>query len=423
MTLCTARGNIGVGIIKKRSVFMEKLKTPKQINSLALLLAVTYMISYITRINFGGVVSEMATATGFTKSMLSMSLTGSFITYGTGQILCGIMGDRISPKKMITIGLVMTICMNCLIPLCQNPWQMLGVWCVNGFAQAFMWPPIVRMMTALLEADDYKRTVAKVSWGSSVGTILIYLISPVVIMTVGWKGVFFGAAALGALMLILWNWKAVDIQPTGSKKVAAPKGSNKILFTPVVLCIMIPIVLQGMLRDGITTWMPTFIAESFHLGNEISILTGVLLPVFSIGCFQFTTWLYRKKIQNPLAASALLFGVGGVAALALFFLSQESAAASVVLSATLTGAMHGVNLLLICMVPQCFEKYGNISTVSGVLNACTYIGSALSTYGIAALSEIIGWQNTIFVWFCITVAGALLCLLCVKPWKKKFMND
>lgn len=399
-----------------------KLSTKREINALALLLAVTYMISYITRINFGAVVSEMTVATGFSKKMLSMSLTGSFITYGTGQILCGVLGDRISPKKMITIGLVMTVGMNCLIPVCQNPWQMLAVWCVNGFAQAFMWPPIVRMMSALLDADDYKRTVTKVSWGSSIGTILVYLLSPVAIMTVGWKGVFFCAAGLGAVMLVIWNLTARDIQPTGQKKVAAPKGSSKVLFTPLVLCIMLPIILQGMLRDGITTWMPTFISESFHLGNEISILTGVLLPIFSIACFQFTGWIYRKKITNPLLCASVMFGAGAVFAMLLYFCCGTSAVGSVLFSAALTGAMHGVNLLLICMLPQCFEKYGNISTVSGVLNACTYIGSAISTYGIAALSEVIGWSGTIFLWFVVAAAGGVICLLCVKPWKKKFMD-
>jgi OPA family glycerol-3-phosphate transporter-like MFS transporter len=185
---------------------------------------------------------------------------------------------------------------------------------------------------------------------------------------------------------------------------------------------MIPIVLQGMLRDGITTWMPSFIAESFHLGNEISILTGVLLPIFSIGCNQAAGWLYRKKISNPVTAAALLFCVGAIMALALYFCCNTSAAASVLMSATLTGCMHGVNLMLICMLPQCFERYGNISTVSGVLNACTYIGSALSTYGIAALSEVIGWQNTIFLWFCVAAADAAICLLCARPWQKKFMS-
>lgn len=233
---------------------MEKLETKRQVNGLVLLLALTYMISYITRVNFGAVVSEMAEVTGFSKSMLSMSLTGSFITYGTGQIICGIMGERISPKKMVTIGLLLTIGMNCLIPLCQDPYQMLAVWCVNGFAQAFMWPPMVRMMATLLSADDYKCAVGKVSWGSSVGTILIYLLSPLVIMTVGWKGVFFGAAALGAIMLVIWNRKAQELR-TAEKNVkqTAAKGSAKILFSPLVLCVMIPIVLQGMLRDGVTT--------------------------------------------------------------------------------------------------------------------------------------------------------------------------
>lgn len=399
---------------------MTKLTDKRQIGGLAVLLAAAYMISYMTRINFGAVVSEMELSTGISRSMLSMSLTGSFITYGLGQIICGILGDRISPKRMITIGLIMTISMNCLLPICQNPWQMLVVWCVNGFAQAFMWPPIVRMMTTLLEPDDYKRAVAKVSWGSSVGTILIYLLSPVVITTVGWRGVFFCAAGLGAVMLFIWNWKAIDVQPSGEKKAATPKGSAKILFAPVVLCAMIPIVLQGMLRDGITTWMPSYIAETYNLGSAISILTGVLLPIFGIICFQLATNLYRKWLKNPMLCAGVLFAAGAVCALALYFLADKSAVASVVLSAGITGFIHGVNLILICMLPPFFEKYGNISTVSGVLNACTYVGSAISTYGVAILSENIGWNSTIFLWFLVAAAGSVICLGCMKPWAKKF---
>ena len=108
---------------------MTKLKDRRQISSLTVLLAVSYMVSYMTRINFGAVVAEMELSTGISRGALSMSLTGSFITYGLGQIICGIMGDKISPKRMITIGLIMTVGMNCLLPICQNPWQMLVVWC------------------------------------------------------------------------------------------------------------------------------------------------------------------------------------------------------------------------------------------------------------------------------------------------------
>ena len=160
---------------------MEKIKNQKQINRLAFLFALTYMVSYITRINYGAVISEIESETGLSRSLLSMAVTGSFITYGIGQTVSGILGDRFSPKKLMSCGFFLSVLMNLLIPLCASPFHMLAVWCVNGFAQAFMWPPLVRLMSSLLFDEDYKKTVVKVSWGSSIGTMLLYLVSPLLI--------------------------------------------------------------------------------------------------------------------------------------------------------------------------------------------------------------------------------------------------
>ena len=104
----------------------SKLTNQKEIKKLTLLFMFTYMVSYITRTNYGAIISEMVQATSFTKSMLSMSLTGSFITYGLGQVISGVLGDKFSPKKLVSIGFVITVCMNLLIPLCTNPYQMLA---------------------------------------------------------------------------------------------------------------------------------------------------------------------------------------------------------------------------------------------------------------------------------------------------------
>jgi len=38
---------------------MERLQDRKQVNNLIVLFTLTYMISYITRINFGAIISEM----------------------------------------------------------------------------------------------------------------------------------------------------------------------------------------------------------------------------------------------------------------------------------------------------------------------------------------------------------------------------
>ncbi|MBR4954790.1 MAG: MFS transporter, partial [Clostridia bacterium] len=101
---------------------------------LTVLFTIMYMVSYITRINFGAVISEMVVQTGLSKAALGMSLTGSFVFYGAGQIVSGVCGDRISPKKLISWGFAATVLMNLLIPLCRSHYAMLAVWCVNGFA-------------------------------------------------------------------------------------------------------------------------------------------------------------------------------------------------------------------------------------------------------------------------------------------------
>ena len=398
---------------------MQLLTTKKEINMLALLMAAAYMVSYITRINYGAIISEIEKVTQISRPLLSMAVTGSFVTYGTGQIISGLCGDRFSPKKLISYGLIATVLMNLLIPLCTNPYQMLAVWCINGFAQSFMWPPMVRIMTMLLSDEDYKKVTVKVSWGSSVGTIAVYLISPVIISVFGWKGVFLFSALCGIIMTFVWNKALDDIHAEPKKAVAKSASSTRRLFSPLMICVMVAIILQGMLRDGVTTWMPSYISETYNLSNVISILTGVILPIFSILCFHVSSALYRKTFKNPMTCAGVIFGVGAIASLCLCLLSGTNAAISVFLSAVLTGSMHGVNLILICMVPAYFKKYGNISTVSGVLNSCTYIGSAISTYGIALISEKMGWGFTIMSWLIIAAAGTLICFANIKVWKRK----
>ncbi|MBQ7090138.1 MAG: MFS transporter, partial [Clostridia bacterium] len=374
---------------------MKKLQG-KQVSRLAMLFAMTYMVSYITRINYGAIIEELIETTGHSEALLSLAVTGSFITYGAGQIVSGIIGDRFQPKKLVALGLGVSVLMNLLIPICQNPYQMAAVWCVNGFAQSFLWPPMVRILTVLLNSDDYKRSSAKISWGSSIGTIVVYLMAPLLITTLGWKSVFFVSAAFGVLMIFIWNRFSYEIprKQAVSPAVAKEKKGHHIavLFAPLMLLVMLAIILQGMLRDGVTTWMPTFISDTYDLGSSISILTGVVLPLFGILCFQIGSRLYMKVFTNPMICAGVFFGAGALAAGGLYLFNGVNPILSVVLSAALTGCMHGVNLILICMIPPFFAKYGIISTASGVLNSCTYIGSALSTYGVAVLSNQLGWN-------------------------------
>ena len=94
---------------------MQKLTTKKEINKISILFALTYMVSYISRINYGAVLTEMEAAMQVQKTLLSMAVTGSFITYGIGQVVTGICGDWFSPKKLIAFGFVLTALMSWVV--------------------------------------------------------------------------------------------------------------------------------------------------------------------------------------------------------------------------------------------------------------------------------------------------------------------
>lgn len=399
-------------------VILVEIQNKNRVKSITLLFTLVYTISYITRINYGAIIAEMEAATSISRELLSMALTGSFITYGVGQIISGIIGDHFSPKKLVSMGLVVTILMNLLIPISLNPYLTLVIWCINGFAQSFMWPPIVKLMSALLSENDYKKTTVMVSCGSSFGTIAVYLVAPLIISILSFRWVFVFSALCGTLMLVSWHKFAPDIEIAKPEKAEKTKSNIKVLFTPLMLTVMFVIILQGALRDGITTWMPTYISDTYSLSSVISILTGVVLPLFSICCMKITEKLYIKYFKNPIFCAAIIFGVGAVSAAALCLVTGRNAIFSVLFSAILTAAMFGVNLLYIGMLPAFFKKYGNVSTASGVLNSTTYIGSAISSYGIAVISKDFGWNTTLLVWLAIAVLGTAMSFLITKPWAK-----
>lgn len=385
------------------------------------LFAVTYLVSYVTRINYGAVLVEMVNATGFSKTALSVALTGSFITYGIGQIISGFFGDKAQPKRLVFWGLLTSVTINILIPFCSSPTAMAALWSVNGLAQAFMWPPMVRLMVSLFNDDEYRKASVKVSYGSSLGTIVVFLLSPLLIALWGWKSVFFVSAAFGVVMLVIWQLLCPEINfspEIPQKNTSAPIGNFKIDILFVL--IMIGIVLQGALRDGVTTWTPTYIDDMFNLGSALAILTSVVLPIFSMFCHGMGGWLYYKVFKSPVLSAGVIFGAGTLAATALYLIGAKSAVISIICLALLVGAMHGVNLMLICMVPAFYKNTGKISLVSGLLNACTYVGSAISTYGIALLTDNAGWSITVGVWAIIALVGTAVCLVAIPLWNKKF---
>ena len=401
---------------------MKAAINKSKIKKLTLLLAACYFISYVTRTNYGAIISEMENARHISKSLLSLALSGSAVTYALGQLASGFLGDRFQPKNLIFAGLATTVATNIAVPFAENVTLTVFIWCINGFAQAFMWPPIVKIMSNLYTKEEYAKGCIVVSCGSAVGTIAVYLISPLIIMLSGWRDVFFVSAGAAAVFSLFWLKLCPEIEIMPKIKKTRSEGSHKHIITPLMSAVMAAIILQGALRDGVTTWMPSFISETNNMSSSAAILTGVGLPVFAVISFKLAEIFNQKVIKNIMSCSGAIYLISAGAGALLFLTSGKNAVFSIIGCMLISGCMHGINLLLISFVPLYFSKTGRISLISGILNSCTYAGSAISVYGFAKVAEYTSWDTTLGMWFIISVLGGIICFASSGRWKKDMMG-
>ncbi len=400
----------------------------KRAKAIAWMCTLVYFASYLMRINFAVMMVKICSDMQADKTDLAVVVTGLTIAYGTGQIISGLMGDRIKPQNMLTAGLALAAVCNIAMFFCDSIAVMTVVWSVNGFAHSMLWPPIVRLMSAYLTDEEYGYSAVRVSWGSSFATILLYLVCPLLLEVMDWRVIILLCAACGLLIMISWNIVHPRIfteKINGNVKKDAKSNVTerlplpKYIYLPVVL-IMLGIILQGILRDGVTNWMPSYLLETFGLPEEKAIVATVILAVFSVVSFAVFDFIHRKILRNEVCCAAFIFVISVVCAGALYVINLVSAsvAVSMLLMALIVSCMHGINLMLITVVPKRFVKSGKVSTYSGLLNACTYIGASLSTYGFAAVAEASGWNATILLWVIVSALGAGVCFVATPLWKK-----
>lgn len=399
----------------------------KRMRALCFLCCMAYFVSYLTRLDYAACMVEIQDALQVGKNVAGLPVTACFLSYGAGQVIFGFLGDRIRPQRMIFAGLFGSAVCNILVVLLPQVEVIIVLWCINGVFQSMLWPPLVRIMAENLDETWYRKGCVRVSLSSSAATIALYLLAPLGIRISGWKSVFCLAAAGGIMASFIWYGSTRGLgsrsKSKDSEKADCHEGpktaptAGKGFGIPVLLMALIlsAIVLHGTLKDGITTWMPVYMTDMFGMSSSQSILSASVLPVCSVlSTLLSSALLYRLK--NEVLTAALLFGAGTMAAIVMLPAYDKYPAVCVIMMMVITGCMYGVNLMLISRVPGHFAAYGKVSAVSGVLNAATYVGSALSTYVFGAVAEKAGWMPVVVIWGMAALGGTALLAAGVRKW-------
>ena len=409
-----------------------KSKIAPRAKKIAYFLALVYFTSYCMRVNLAVMLVKICSEMQVEKSALAIVITGLTIAYGTGQVISGFLGDRFKPYHIIPAGIALAVLCNVGIFFASTIPSMTVIWSINGFAHALLWPPIVRLMSTHLSPEDYSFAAVRVNQGSSIATVSLYLFCPLLLGFMEWRTIMLLCAAWGAVMTVLWFilYPRVFNQAIEQEEKAdspTPVEEKKVLPVPLyifgaIALIMPGIMLQGMLRDGVTNWMPSFLSETFNLSEENSIVSTVILAIFTMISYSAFRALQQRFFRNEVTCASAIFAGSAIVCAILFlvntFAPEAALVPSLFLMALTVAAMHGINLMLISIVPRRFVPFGKVSTYSGILNASTYVGAALSTYGFAALAERFDWNFTILTWVIISFVGAVVCFFGARIWQR-----
>lgn len=400
---------------------MKKLYTHHSIYLLFAVCWLSYFSAYLGRLNFTACIAAINEAENLSRLELGRVSSAFFVCYGGAQLFSGLLADRLRPRLLVAVGLLGGAAVNLGMAVSSTAGQMAVLWAANGLLQSLVWTPMIKAVADLTQDAQCARTCLNLSTTTPAGTLGAYLMCVLCVASPwGWRLSFYlgGAAMAAGGALWIFGMRALE---RISEKSGIPDMSErqeddapeKVRGPWRVLACLLPAaaasVMYGLLRDGIITWAPSYLQESFGFPAATSIALTMIVPPVNLGGVYAFNWLKNRLRWSEVATAAAAFAICGAGLTLWTAAGRGSVAVTILMLIVSTTCMTGASTMLLSLLPLRFHAMGLMATVTGLLNASAYVGSALASTGFGALSESGGWTAVLAAWLAISAAGVALC--------------
>ena len=278
---------------------------------------IIYACAYFGRTCYSAAIASIVSSGIHTKSEIGLVGTAFFFCYGTGQIISGIAGDRVNPFGMVLFGALGSSVCCFSMAFTKSLALMAVIWGANGIFQSMLWAPLLRIFSETVNAKLREKAVLNIALSLPIGTVCAYLCSTLLIKYSSWNNIFLCGGAVIFTAFLFGLFSVLYSQKSIAKTVAVTQEKNrntKSGFLPAVvssglLIIIIPSFLHGMMRDGITNWVPTMITEECGVVPSFSVFLTVVLPIFNAFGAYAVTPLYKKFGCNEMKTAVICVAI------------------------------------------------------------------------------------------------------------------
>ena len=169
--------------------------------------------------------------------------------------------------------------------------------------------------------------------------------------------------------------------------------------------------MNNFTKEGAITWMPTILKEKYSLDESLSTFLTLFLPLFGVLGAIIAQRIYRK-IDNYVWTCGVLYGSATLLiGLVVILLDMPYWLITLVSFILVTLCMSGINNILTCVFPMTYSRTMNAGLIAGLIDGFCYVGSAITTYGLGAISDSFGWDVAIYVLLGVCALMAIVCVV------------
>ncbi len=404
------------------------LENKRESRSFFVFLWLMYATVYMTKSCFSSAMAAIVAEGSLTLSQTSFIASAFYLVYTPMQILGGIYADRYSPEKLITVGLLGGAAANLVIFFNQNYYVMLFAWMFNAAIQFALWPSVFKIMSSQLVRSDRSRMVFYMSFGTTGGLIMAYIVSA---FLTHWQYNFLVSTVIllaDAVVLMLYCKhlnpllkKDRDVVPAGKipgSGKSAGMGTARLFLVSGLFTVLPAVLLRAMVENGSKTLSPTMLMQCYA---GISPTIGNLLNIFILvagllGTVLAKALLYPRLVKNEVAAIFVLLLIAAPFVGVLVFVGHIPAWLVLFCLCMVSMALTGTHFLTQHYTMN-YVPYGKNGTVAGIINTAASAGVCL-LFLLSLVAENAGWNAVAVIWVAMILISATCICISIKPAQK-----
>lgn len=418
-------------------------------------LFIGYALYYFVRKNLGMAIPAMEAELGISKTQLGIFLTLHSIIYGFSRFVNGMLVDRFSKRKIMSIGLLLTCAVNliiCFSPKLNGMLNLLdaegkatlglvyligSLWVLNGYLQGMGVPPCVSLLAHWVKPSELATKQSFWNVSHTLGAGIVVALCGFMLDHYGYSAWYlcFIVPALIALVGVPILWFGLKDDPTEvglppiekmecqnaeSSESKAEKSLenidrstyrkiiNKMVFAnPYIWLIALSNFCLYVIRLTILDWGASFLTE--EKGMDIAAAGGLLATTEIVGGtlgMLLAGWLSDILFKSKAHRTCFFCIVFATLTFFLFW-RCESLVLSFVYLVLSAFFIYGPQALYGVCASQQATKYA-AGTGNGIVGVFGYLSSVVSGVMFGSMADAGGWDSVFPIAIIFGVAGAVV---------------